>query len=144
MCFANDYDWIAEVQEESEIPATKPARCIECGVTIPIGETAVHLRQQEHEECYACAEDDRECDCDEPDYGETYECWTCLFCNRLRRAVRAVEESHGCNGMDREPLIGDLWDAVRQSDDRGEYFAKAIADYPEITEWFVAKKWGGG
>lgn len=61
MCFYADYDWIAQVFEESEPVATRPVRCEECGAGIPRGATYHHVWMQQYEECRACINEECEC-----------------------------------------------------------------------------------
>jgi len=139
MCFYDDGDWCAMVTDVTEGPADKPTMCIECGAAIAIGENRKHVFQQEEEECLRCeyeelGEDDEPCV--QHDYGNVFECDVCDSCVKVLRAIEAVEIVEGCPVYARQPLFGELRDAIEYDSD-GRYAARALAMFPELSsvEW---------
>jgi hypothetical protein len=124
MCFVHDYDWNADVYEDEIETLTQKRRCCECRFVIQVGEEAGYVYAQEREACDECdccmdarlVDQGERCDCGQcPDgcqLGESSEEWTCRKCIVLRAAIRQVEESVGCRGMEAEPGIGRMHDDV--------------------------------
>jgi hypothetical protein len=155
MCFINDnYDWIAEVWEESTETATKPVRCQECREQIPVGGTLHCIHMQEHEECHRCFgdhfdEDDErcpcsalkdrygactECKCEKPDFGESEDYWRCENCDKFLNAVESAEVEAGCSTHEARPGLGMMLEDIINGDRHGakRYFKTALAMYPEL------------
>lgn len=133
MCFVNDCDWIARINESTDGPAVKPVHCDECGIAIGIGEVHRHIYQQEHEECPGC--EDGDCDGVNCDFGETYECDICGNCCKLLDVIRRVEIESGCSPYESQPALGELADAMFEDGyrDGGKYLERAKLDHPEMA-----------
>jgi hypothetical protein len=126
MCFYNDYDWTAEVNEETEGVADTENSCIDCSAKIIRGEWRRNIVQQEHEECQQieeCGHDDddnliHDCerDKDECNYGENFECDICQRCDTIRKAILKVEISEGCDPSEGQPALGELKEQVDNSE----------------------------
>lgn len=114
MCFNSDYDWTAEVYEESEGPSQAKIKCDECRQFIHHGEWRYHVYMRENELCRICEDDcspdfEEDYDCEnEHSYGEKFDYDCCERCYRLRKAIRAVEEEEGCHGTEAEPSFGEM------------------------------------
>lgn len=150
MCFYNDYDWFAEVNETTEGPATAATKCDECGAKIAVGEWRKHVHQQEHECCQIC-EDDCSGDFIAPEdrselgtdgkpigehvcqYGETCEYDRCEACDKMIRAVIAREKREGCPANAQQPNLFTLWEELYEHGDRREYATEAVAMFPELA-----------
>lgn len=146
MCFYNDnYDWFASLTDESDVALDKPTKCVECRRQMEIGEVASHIFQQEHEECHSCTEgecscpkdeDDtcQDCQCEEPDFGETYECDRCQECKKFLSAIEEHEKDEGCPPGERQPAYGEMAESLREfpRKERSQYFRKAYRMFPEL------------
>jgi hypothetical protein len=159
MCFyqSDDYDWFATINELSDVILDKPRHCTECGRSMKAGEPAVHLFQQEHEECDCCYgdsgpcdcpknEDDEciECKCEEPNFGESCEDWQCLECNKFLKAIEQVETDEKCPPNERQPAWGQMVDSIREfeREDAIKYFRKAYKMYPELkASGYLKRMW---
>lgn len=146
MCFTNDYDWTAEVFEETERAAEKETRCGECRRKFPPGTVMRHLWMQEHEECSRCSDaecdcpkdadgDCAECKCEEPSLGEEFEYDVCPECDKLLKAVEAAEKEEGCHASESQPPLAQLFEQMREldKDDVRRYVRKAEGMFPELA-----------
>lgn len=141
MCFYDDADWYASVCDVTEGPADKPCQCWECGAKIKPGDMRKHVYQQEHEECQRCEYEELDEDeepCETHEYGEIFECNLCDACCKILRAIYAVEEDEGCPEYARQPMFGELKEAIWNDDD-GRYAQRAVAMFPELSsvEWLT-------
>lgn len=140
MCFtSDDGDWTADIQEIDELPAEKPCKCYECGAEIQAGEVRIFCYFQEHENCTECESgydtDIEPCPEGECDFGNT-ECFdVCMSCEKIGRAIEAVETERDCPPGSRRPLYGDLHGELcnLDEDERQEYLSRAVAMFPEIA-----------
>jgi hypothetical protein len=108
MCFIDhDYDWVADIQEETTITSDKPIRCEECGRIIEPGNLVHHIWQQEHEECHGgdCDPIPGSYECDAPDYGESAQYDCCHDCHEFLDAVEASELEAGCRRSEARPSL---------------------------------------
>jgi hypothetical protein len=139
MCFYHEYDWEAEVYENDVGTAEQPTCCQECDEPIPVGGWVRHIHMRELEHCreshwlhdYA---EEPECppDC-EHDFGETDDYDRCEGCDKILRAVKAVEEANGCKGDETQPALSMLSEALHDADDASDYVAKALELFPELA-----------
>lgn len=149
MCFDNDdCDWYAAIIEDETLPATKQARCGECGRIILVGEPVRHIFQQQREVCRHDPESD-DYDGEETDlmgcppdcvhdFGETFHHDICQPCDQLVEAIHQHEIEEGCGESESRPSLSELYEAMDRH--RGpKYLAKAEALYPGITERLPAK-----
>lgn len=143
MCFYNDdCEWVAQVQEETSKPATKPIKCNECGAIIPVGSVVHHVFMQEHEECNACYSgecscpldvfevpscSEGNCQCAKPAFGETFAYDRCDECERFLRIIQEVEIEDGCPPYESRPMLCDMIESLQQADSK-RYFRRAIKD----------------
>jgi hypothetical protein len=154
VCFFHDYDWYAELCEETEGPAPAPARCGECRRPIAAGQWRHRVYQQQYEECRACGNGDCECPgadgtgeccrCPVPSFGETAEYDRCESCDKVLRAVEAVELADGCHHDNARPaLCGLSEEALNRcnNDHADEYAAKAVELFPEVAGHLAALGW---
>lgn len=149
MCFVHeDYDWIAMVNEHSDGVASVATKCDECDSSIAPSAFVHRVHQQEHEECHACDDgfcdcprDDfdepvcilKGCQCENPDFGETFDYVRCEGCDKFLRAVKALEIEEGCSeheAMPGMPFFEDFQDIGREESKK--YWQKALAMFPEI------------
>lgn len=142
MCFYHESAWYAELVETESCQSNGSVMCEECHRIIPEGEGYTHTYIQEHEECQrcyngecACVDDGdcecEECRCDEPEYGESYEYDTCTLCQKVLKAIEAVEIANGCKGEETQPGVGELKTAMWH-DEGGAYAARALQMCPDI------------
>lgn len=150
MCFVNDYDWYAQEVAHSTRPAATPTRCAECRETIPVGGLVHHTFMQEYEECHICYEgdctcaDDKCCQCEEPEYGETFDYDCCDGCHKFLSAVQHAEEDAGCSGDETRPPLGEMRSAIRDGgrDEAKRYWLRALRDYPELkASGYLGRLW---
>ena len=145
MCFNVDYDWTAEISEESTTTAEKPWTCDECFRKFPVGTTRHVVYQQEWEECQACAngececkhadpDDPIDCQCAEPSYGETFDYQRCDECNKFLAAVEQAELDAGCPPGESLPPYCGMTEYIGNSgiDEAKKYFVKALRMHPEL------------
>ena len=144
MCFTSDYDWYASVviNEVLAVPipeeehARMVLRCGECNRFIEPGEQYRRIYQQEHEQCWPCFEEDDKdaCDCEEPDYGESYETHRCMNCDKLLDAIAASEKEEGCRADESRPPLDAMFDCLSEFDpaDIERYISKARELSPEL------------
>lgn len=125
MCFYHDSDWQAEVSEQTTLTATKPVHCDECRRTIAVGDGYVHVYQQQYEEPL---EEDGDC-------GETYDYDRCLDCDRLLRAIAAVEKDRGCPPYSALPALTELREAMEE--DGADYAARAVEMFPDLSRDYL-------
>lgn len=131
MCFYNDYNWYASVTEETNIPATEPFRCDECGRTMPAGSTRRYVYQQEHETCYDCDDEDPD---HQHNYGETNEYTSCDECRKMLAAIEIAEIEDGCDPAYSHPGLTGMVDAIIESrSDSKKYFQAAAKASPELV-----------
>ena len=142
MCFYHgDYDWIARVYEESTVKLQQPVKCLECFRPIPAGVAFTHIEMREHEECQRCQDECSEGyeDCHPAcaegvhDFGEEYEHRTCDECQKLIAAIQAVETDEGCVGNETRPALGELREAMWESNSAIAYIDRARREYPELA-----------
>ena len=141
MCFYNDCDWYASIQEDKVGVATKDIKCDECHRLIKEGEWVRHIFMQEDEECRNnpeseyCegGEEGDSCppDC-EHDYGETFDYDRCETCDQLIEAIHQHELDEGCREDESRPNLTELYEALVEGDGRA-YLAKAETLFPGIT-----------
>jgi hypothetical protein len=143
MCFTHDYDWCAEVCDETTGAAEKATVCDECHKPIPAGVWVRSVYQQQHEQCQRCEDEDSrdfeedhpDCAGDEHEYGETFDWDCCEACDKVLRAIKAAELEEGCKEYESQPALTELSQAM--SDDRlhndGRYLAKVLAMFPEVA-----------
>ncbi len=134
MCFNNDNcDWYADVNIITDGPSLVRTKCWECGQWINIGDNQRHVQQQEHEACQHCW-DDPEDKCEEGccDLGESFECHICDLCCKVLKAIEAVEFDEGCPEWARQPMYGELQDAIFH-DDEGRYAKRSVEMFPETV-----------
>lgn len=150
MCFLADYDWYAQVCEQSERVVETPTKCNECGRIVQPGEKMHHVWMQQYEECHNC--DCGECACNldasgqcpEPEFGETFDYDRCEQCDKFLSAVQHAEEDEGCQGVEARPGLGsmmnDICDGGRS--DAKRYFQRAARDYPELkASGYLGRLW---
>ena len=142
MCFTDDqdYEWTASTWEESPGPATKACHCDECGAPIAIGDWCHNIHAEEHDCCQKCEdewsdsyvpEDKREGPC-EHDYGETMDYVRCEACDKVIRAIEAVEIEEGCPPGAQRPAINMLAEELSQHSSAPVYAERAVAMFPEV------------
>jgi hypothetical protein len=136
--FHGDFDWVANVFEETVKRADKPVKCLECFNRIPAGTEYKHVYLQQHEYCQKCQCEDGDdlepCEDDEDhDFGETDEHRICESCQKLLCAIQHVESEDGCVGQETQPGLGELREAMWESDHAVEYIERARRDYPELA-----------
>ena len=150
MCFYNDSDfnWYARVQEVTRNRVCQVSRrCRDCSEEIPAGTRHLHVFLQEYEECQTCIEEEGldDCECGDPDYGETDDISICRPCQAFRAAVRRLERAEGCPAHAQEPLYGELYESVGEHDEAEKYWAAALRmfpslkDHPEFVRWAPEK-----
>lgn len=132
MCFENDYDWVAHEEIDVVRRIETPCKCIECHEVIPLGDSAryIYLREGEEGYCVSCEEIHEDCQCEEMDHGEEFECWICLRCSSLRKSIEKVELAEGCSMPEANPAFGELFDALEHDD--GRYLDQFEKDFPEL------------
>lgn len=137
MCFYHGDAWHADVYEDGHEVATKRLRCDECRKPILPGERHRHVFLLEREECRDCCRhwtDDKPeeegCECS---FGESYECDICEACDKVLTAIKRVEEEDGCKGEETQPGLGQLLEALWESDHGSEYVERARRDFPELA-----------
>jgi hypothetical protein len=141
MCFTHDYDWRAEVEEDTVTKADRPTICDECRKIIHIGSWLRHVRQQEYEQCQRC-EDGDSCDYEENhpecaggdhEHGETFDWDCCEACDKVLRAIKAAELEDGCREWESQPALTQLPEAMfYDRRDGGRYLAKVREMFPEV------------
>lgn len=149
MCFVNEPDWYASINEWTEYLAEKETRCDECHCRIQPGELVHHLFQQEHEECHACENcececpdvDDfcHECKCEKPNFGEDFTYDRCDGCHKFLEAIEESEIEAGCKSWEARPHLCGMLEEIREgdNDDHREakrYWKKAREMFPELME----------
>jgi len=159
MCFvADDYDWLASVQEENDIVCQNPQKCDECGAMIPTGAFAHTVFLQEYETCRDCEDGECSCPCDEdedpiclsmgcqceqPSFGETFEYIRCENCDKFLNAISQSEIDAGCHPHETRPAMP-MWDDLAGIGRDGckRYWKKAAKMFPElVTNGHLAKLW---
>lgn len=161
MCFYNDdYDWYADVHEESDLESGPACKCDECGREIASDQWRHTVFQQESELCQFCeddcsgnyigSEDDvaeliedgraeeaaelqRKIDNCQHSYGETFHYVRCRDCDNLLKAVERTEELAGCPVDSRRPALTELREALHETHDGGRYRAMALEMFPELA-----------
>jgi len=149
MCFYQDYDWYASIVEEQTTVATTEAACNECYRKIQRGQTIHTVYQQEHETCQDCENgycdchvrfdgDDHECECPNPNFGETFDYVCCHDCHLFLEAVESVEIEAGCHERESRPsycgMIEDIGRANGDMDEAKRYFKKAAKMFPNLVK----------
>lgn len=152
MCFYNGCDWTASIVEKSDTVASKATRCDECGAAIDDGAFIHTVYMQEAEECLRCdngectCEEDKCCQCEKPDIGETFDYTQCEGCHKFLEAVKAAEIEAGCNEYTSRPaytaMIDDIGCCNGDRDEAKRYFKKARVMFPElVTTGYLGKLW---
>lgn len=152
MCFYHDdADWHASVYEDNVLAAEKKARCHECHCWIHPGEWCRDIFIQERETCRVCQLDDdyddepdselEPCAEGECDYGEQFQYVRCEACDKVIRAVEAVERDAGCTGNSITPPLIKLYEAMTYEEN--EYGDRARELYPEVAGhlWRFGEVW---
>ncbi len=148
MCFENEGEWCARIDTKEEKPVESPCWCLECNQDIPIGIIALHVFQQEEEECQcdACQYRDGDEDWSIPavgctkDFGQTFEGVVCQDCCKLLKAIRALEIEEGCPEFAQQPLYGELHEVFCDHEQSFEYARKAVEMFPEVrTHRFIER-----
>lgn len=145
MCFYADYDWYADIHEETCFQLDEPGLpCDECGQLIPQGAWRVHVYQQENETCHQCDDLDSDEEHDgKCDYGETTDYNCCVECSKIIAGVEEYERRQGCPEGNRRPPLYSLYESVQQEHLDSEELlgiCKAICDLsPEMEnhKWVV-------
>ena len=122
MCFYNDYDWHADVWEETECALDRSRCCHECGERMLPGDWHRYIWMQEREDCILCEEGGCE---GRHDFGNTFEYVRCRTCDLILLAIHDVEAEANCPLDARQPALGELGEAIRYADDREKYAVKA-------------------
>jgi len=132
MCFYNDYDWYADVNDITEGETDEKQECHECGLVIHPGEWRRQVYQQEHEECHVCEfEDGPPCGDGNHDYGETYFYVCCRTCANILKAIEVSEAEAGCPPDARQPAYGELQETLWE-DREGRYVRRAVEMFPGL------------
>lgn len=140
MCFDNESDWYARVNEVTESVATREVWCYECGRHIQPGEALRHVHQQEYEFCECdfcrnqhCPDEDYDgpAECQD-DLGQEFDCELCMDCCKLLKAIEAQEVAEGCPEYARQPLYGELADVFTEHQQNFEYAERAVDMFPEL------------
>ena len=91
---------------------------------------------QEEEECRRCEQEDLE-EGDEPcvkhDYGEMCHYTRCEGCDKIIRAIEAVETEEGCPPDARRPGLFGLFDELAEHSSAGMYVERAVVMFPELA-----------
>ena len=128
MCFDNDADWYASINEVTESDSGPACRCCECDERIAETDWRQTIHQVEHESCQDCDDELPDDECFH-DYGETFDGSLCRTCVRMLAAIEEIEIEAGCKEGHRQPLGGELWESVygdaRYND--GRYVRRAVA-----------------
>ena len=140
MCFDNEGDWCATVNEIEDVVANHACKCFECNREIRIGETVRQVHQQECEFCecdFCCNEESPDEDYTGPDkcqeeLGETFDCVVCLDCCNLLKAIEAHEIAEGCPEHARQPLYGELHEVFLEHQQNYEYAERAVDMFPSL------------
>lgn len=153
MCFYyDDYDWSAEINEESHIRCDAPCKCFDCNRMVTSGEWVRRIFQLQSELCWIC--EDSESDLYEyPDeyepesgmygptehpcyFGESWLGFICRECCLLREAIYDVEEKEGCPYDARQPAFGELAEVFQEDTaawgDR-KYTDHALRMFPSVA-----------
>lgn len=149
MCFYNDSDgWIARVHNTIEGNACLVLDCDECGGTIQPGEW---YRLDEYQEYQPYDENGEPLDIgqitDETDWDdedgnphtgrpESSTVYTCAMCERLRNAIREVEEAEGCSSNEAVPMRGTMYEEVQNGNGWEHYaYQYSILHPGEYLPW---------
>ena len=154
MCFIprDDYDWTAEVQEETRETAGDGWTCGECGDPIPAGTVVTQIYLQENPYCRECdATRPEGCGCEpDPDDGEVT-CGNssltrrCPDCEQVLDVIEALEKAEGCPPHTRRPWHGELFDEMfNAGEETWERYARAaVAADPALrSSRFVTEALG--
>lgn len=151
MCFVNDdYDWLAEVVEQSDHVLLAPIKCDECCRVIEIGETVHHIFMQQYEECHRCYEGECECEeekccqCSLPKFGEMSDYDRCQECDKFLQAVENAELEAGCDRRDSRPPLTEMRSAIGDGGiaEAKRYFKMAKRDFPELAKsGYLGRLW---
>lgn len=160
MCFYADYDWIAQVFEESTPVADKPIRCEECGAGIPRGVKYHHVWMQQYDYCLTCELGEcscgkdtdgnllcdggcGKCECDPPNYGETSDWNCCENCHKFLNAVQLAEQEAGCDYSESRPPLGEMMTYIGDgAEEAKKYWKVAVKEYPElVANGYLAMLW---
>lgn len=142
MCFNNDdYDWHAEVMDQSTLTTDKLNHCDECYRDILPGTEFHYVHMRQHEECQLCVEEECDCDedqccqCDVPEFGEEQAYSRCIECDKFLQAVQAAEVAEGCPIYDSRPGLNAMEEEMmeRGRGDAKKYFVTARKMFPELV-----------
>jgi len=140
MCFYNDdYDWYADVQDESHVRCEKATGCDECGSKIQVGQWKRHIYQQEEEMCRYCEDEDsieyeKGFDCKgDCDFGETSEYDCCVPCMKILAAIYEQEKDEDCPEHSRRPSLGLMWEEAFDSGHDDQYVSRILEMFPEVS-----------
>jgi hypothetical protein len=146
MCFYNDYEWTAEITAEWTAPIEVITKCDECKSHMNVGSEMTFIHMQEYEECYRCAECECDCprdkdgdcvgcQCEPPEFGETFDYVRCEQCGKFLKAVEAAELKAGCRLSDSRPALGNMIEEIQDGDNEGaqNYFETAREMFPELV-----------
>lgn len=142
MCFySQGADWYASVVETDDRVSDGTVRCDECRRKIGPGQGYEHTDQREHEECRRCQDEcsdwyeENHPDCAEGKhhYGEEYQHDICEECLKFLAAIQYVEADEGCAPSESRPPLGELLEALWDSDSAVAYIDRASADFPELA-----------
>lgn len=148
MCFVNEGEWNAEVQDESDTTAATKTRCDECYATIEAGEFVHKIYQQEQERCGTCENGFCDCpkdeggdcvggcQCEEPDYGESFDYQRCENCHKFLQSVEAAEIEAGCRIWEARPMLPMMIEDIGNGgiEEARKYFKKARVMFPELVK----------
>lgn len=137
MCFQTDRCWYAESVVDEETSSEGGFRCIECGRRFPPGSAVFVCEYEEYEECQRCFYADRDCDCDDPDFGNHDRTETCPDCHRFLDAIIETEKEEGCDLSESKPVVGEMIDAISylDSEDLLRYRSKALELHPSLDDY---------
>lgn len=149
MCFySDDYDWYAEIHDETHVRVDAACKCHDCNRRIAAGEWARRVEQLQHECCQICEDSESDLyeypDAIEPEngfygptehphyYGEHWLGFICRDCLLLREAIYDLEEKEGCPEHARQPAYGEL-DEAFEYDDELKYSDHAKRMFPVLA-----------
>lgn len=140
MCFYNEGEWSASLVLDDVLTADSPIKCGECRRVIEAGTQYRRIYLQEHEVCYDCEGEGKECDCEKANLGETWTARRCMECDKFLQAVSAAEIEEGCPAHESQPSLDGMFDEIQEFDrnDKERYFAKARAMFPELETSYLA------
>jgi len=151
MCFYNDCEWTAEVNEASLLTSGPATKCDECHEPIAPEAWRRTIHQQEHELCQICED---ECSSEFVSqtgvyderiiaadilrshtcyYGETFDYVCCETCFKVLESIKEHEQREGCPVDAQQPSLCGLWEELSEHDEAATYIREAVAKFPEIA-----------